>query len=48
MAYICTRQNSCRDCEHYRYDADRERYACWAQYDLAHDSAESEEKGVQL
>ncbi len=33
MAYICTRNGNCKGCPHYRYDEDRERMACFAQWD---------------
>lgn len=33
MAYICPRNSRCSGCPHYRRDEDRERMACWAQFD---------------
>lgn len=34
MAYICNKpKNSCYGCEHYRFDDDRQRMACFAEYD---------------
>lgn len=41
MAYICNKPpHSCSSCEHYRYDNDRARYACFA----AHDKKDHERK----
>lgn len=35
MAYICTRPpNSCKGCEHYRFDPDRMQNSCWALSDM--------------
>lgn len=34
MAYICYKpKDSCHGCEHYRFDDDRQRMACFAEYD---------------
>lgn len=33
MAYICEKDN-CNICSHYRYDEDKDRMACWANYDM--------------
>lgn len=32
MAYICTREEPCKSCPHYRFDDDG--YACFAQVDI--------------
>lgn len=36
MAYICHKPTGtkCTECEHYRYDEENERMACFAQQDL--------------
>lgn len=35
MVYICEKPSgSCPKCEHFRWDDDRERMACWALEDL--------------
>lgn len=36
MAYICHKPagTKCTECEHYRYDEEKERMACFAQQDL--------------
>ena len=33
MAYICEKERKCKGCEHFRFDEDRQRYACFAQKD---------------
>lgn len=35
MAYICTKNIKCADCEHFRFDEDEERMACFAAFDIA-------------
>lgn len=47
MAYICEKaKGSCPECEHYRYDEDRdsEEKCCWAEYD---EKAAEEKKKTQ-
>lgn len=33
MAYICYRTEPCDKCEHYRFDEEINRMACWAEHD---------------
>ena len=33
MAYICTKDEKCQKCEHYRFDPGEGRYACFAEQD---------------
>lgn len=33
MAYICTKDEKCQKCEHYRFDPDEGRYACFVERD---------------
>lgn len=33
MAYICTKGINCKECEHFRYDEDNDRIACFAKVD---------------
>ena len=33
MAYICNKTEKCQECEHYRFDPDEGRYACFAEQD---------------
>lgn len=33
MAYVCTERIDCKKCEHFRYDEDNERMACFAEID---------------
>ncbi len=33
MAYICTREGNCAECEHFRFDEEEGRYACFAVQD---------------
>lgn len=34
MAYICEKKEGCMYCKHYRFDEDKGRMACFAQFDL--------------
>ena len=34
MAYICTKNGRCDGCDHFRYDKDEGRMACFAQQDI--------------
>lgn len=34
MAYICTREEPCKSCPHYRFDDDYAASACFAQVDI--------------
>lgn len=37
MAYICYKpKGSCKTCEHFRYDEDKMKMCCWAEYDEKH------------
>lgn len=39
MAYICYKpKGSCVNCEHFRYDEDKERNCCWVAYDKEHNT----------
>lgn len=33
MAYICYKTTPCDKCEHYRFDEEINRMACWAEHD---------------
>ena len=33
MAYICTKEKKCKECEHFLYDEENDRMACFAEID---------------
>lgn len=33
MAYICTKEKKCKECEHFLYDKENDRMACFAEID---------------
>lgn len=47
MAYFCYKpKGSCVNCEHFRFDEDKQRNCCWAAYDDKH-GVENEELKIR-